>query len=1011
MMKRWFLLLLVLCSVSGCAESAFAQNTQPQSSFATQIGAALPTVNLTFNNPSSPYRENTTGVNFIAPSASYSAIVAGANPTLTASTASGYVALSGAAFSSSCTIGAVTVQYYAAPTAGTSLPIVLATGSGTSYSVTLVGTVTLAATTSPQVFFAGAGFPSGVAATSAQLIGTWASSSTPGPGKGSTATSYTLAAASTLPMGTNTYNTTTTGVSISAQCGTTNGTILNGQTGFDNSQPNNTAVSIPYNAYLYAPNDMLGDFEWNQPAWFTYQIDRLNWGRSGTKVLLSKGNIGGGSTAKWWELYLTQFSSTIAQFCFKENGYGGSNSVSSSICTLNSVDNPNGLSYNIFVTWDGVGSPGSAALYVNGTAAPTYFQSGPVGFGGVTVALGGSGTGYPTTTPYENVTGSGGATCVVNGNVTSSGGVPASVVATTYPNDYGCVSTPTLAFAPYVVALSGSGTGYAASTAFTSTGGGTGCSITGTMASSGGVPASVTVISAGALQKCTSAPTIVLTTPTGTGAVLTAVAEPGSGATLTATMTGVSISTASTAPLYLAGAWSAGTSSTWSASAPMVGSSSNTNEPNILMDQFAMGVGTAATASLVQSIFYQTKFYQGLLNTIPVVPYTLIYSNDGCSDPDNLAALAVAIASQRIGYVRLAGVEDTEGDGYSNGLFRQMLDQAGLAHIPLSKPSVTQGANIFCTSANLNVYNSATPQTASAYESSLTMYRTVFAANPTTPVFIMMGGSFQGFSDFMQSAADSISSLTGAQLVAQNATNGGAIYAQGLGCCGSYTSDNTLLEWVAGQYVLAHNGSMPIVWYGGSPQGTGPGIFETRNSKDPLYLAMLSYGSDGRQAYDSLPEASFLSSAFAGGVTIAITGSGTGYANSTAFTSTGGGPNCVVAGTMVSSGGVPASITYPSTSYPTYFGIGSGCTSAPTIVLTAPTGAGAVLTAGALYACGTAVITNPGGVPTVTTSAGTCSNHYFANPTNATASGSVPLLTWFLNSLIDPPPNGAPRAQ
>ena len=39
-----------------------------------------------------------------------------------------------------------------------------------------------------------------------------------------------------------------------------------------------------------------------------------------------------------------------------------------------------------------------------------------------------------------------------------------------------------------------------------------------------------------------------------------------------------------------------------------------------------------------------------------------------------------------------------------------------------------------------------------------------------------------------------------------------------------------------------------------------------------------------------------MSNLFAGGVTIAIGGSGTGYASSTAFTSTGGGANCVVTG-------------------------------------------------------------------------------------------------------------------
>jgi hypothetical protein len=467
------------------------------------------------------------------------------------------------------------------------------------------------------------------------------------------------------------------------------------------------------------------------------------------------------------------------------------------------------------------------------------------------------------------------------------------------------------------------------------------------------------------------------------------------------------MSTATIAPVYVAGEWSASAGSSWVSTAGT--GSIATSDPPILVDEVAIGVGTPAPASVVQGIFYQTKFYQVLLKAIPSTPYELIFDNDGCADPDNLYALAATIAAQRLGYITLAGVVNSDYGGASQAMYRQMLDQAGLAHIPNSVPSVAGVTNTtICTAANANIYNSATPQTRTAYESAATMYRTVFAANPTAPVYIMLGGSFRGVSDLMQSAADGISSLTGAQLVAQNAANGGAIYAQGLCANCSFTGDNSLEDWVAGQYVVSHNGSLPIYWYGGAPQASGPGILATRNAKDPMFLMATTYGSDSRQAFDSLPTASFLSSAFSAGVTIAITGSGTGYANSTAFTSTGGGPNCVVTGTMVSAGGVPASITYPNPTYPTYFGVGSGCSSAPTIVLTGATGTGVVLTATALNVCGTVTIT---GASAGSTSTATCSNHYFVNPTNATSGGSPPILTWFLNSLIDPPPNGTARAQ
>ena len=156
-------------------------------------------------------------------------------------------------------------------------------------------------------------------------------------------------------------------------------------------------------------------------------------------------------------------------------------------------------------------------------------------------------------------------------------------------------------------------------------------------------------------------------------------------------------------------------------------------------------------------------------------------------------------------------------------MYRQMLDQAGLAHIPVSVPSQFGVAGGLCTAANANTYNAATPQVTTAYPTAASMYRTIFAANPTTPVYIMLAGSFRGVSDLMQSPADSISSLTGAQLVAQNAANGGAIYAQGLGANITVTGDNSLQDWVAGQYVVSHNGAMPIYWYGGQPQSSGPG--------------------------------------------------------------------------------------------------------------------------------------------------------------------------------------------
>jgi hypothetical protein len=269
--------------------------------------------------------------------------------------------------------------------------------------------------------------------------------------------------------------------------------------------------------------------------------------------------------------------------------------------------------------------------------------------------------------------------------------------------------------------------------------------------------------------------------------------------------------------------------------------------------------------------------------------------------------------------------------------------------------------------------------------------------------------------EFMKSPADSISPLTGLQLMARNAANGGVIYAQGLGCSAAslpattpctatITGDNSLDDWVSGQYVVANNGATPIHWIGGTPQNAGPGILSTRTTKDPMYLLTNTLGSDVRQCYDCLAVEAAVSSYFSGGVQIDYSG-GTGYANTTYFTSTGGGPNCNVQGIMTASGGVPNGVEFPwgANAAGSYTGVGWGCISAPTINLIGATGTGIVLTAYPTSVCGTYTIVGAG---SGTVSSATCSNHYFEPYSiyaNQTPTSGAP-MSWFINSLVDPTP-------
>jgi hypothetical protein len=206
------------------------------------------------------------------------------------------------------------------------------------------------------------------------------------------------------------------------------------------------------------------------------------------------------------------------------------------------------------------------------------------------------------------------------------------------------------------------------------------------------------------------------------------------------------------------------------------------------------------------------------------------------------------------------------------------------------------------------------------------------------------------------------------------------------------------------QTVLNDNGSLPIYMFGGSPAQGGPGILVSRTANDPLYMVAteMSVG-DAVSGWTNLNLAQVLTPYFYGGVTVTYSG-GTGYANSTPFTSTGGGTYCHVTGIMTASGGVPNGIetswgeSFPATS--TYNGLGYGCTSAPTIVLTAPAGTGVALTSSTTL------------IPTCYGTAG-CSAEYVAWPSQwaqaPAGAGTAPVFTWFQNSLMDPPVNGTPR--
>jgi hypothetical protein len=700
------------------------------------------------------------------------------------------------------------------------------------------------------------------------------------------------------------------------------GLVTPNQAGFDNTTPSNTSAEFAWNAWNAAPNATLADIEWDVPWTMMIHINRLNWNRTGTLVLASKGDISS-STSNWWELTLGMVWGTYSQLCFTRHG-AGPQSVGNGICTAPvgadpiGVDAmPNGFNYNIVVEGDGTGS--APIMYINGLQI------------------------QPGSNPQ----------------------IPGGPFSNSYADGFGFVN----------LSVSG-GTGYADSTTFTSTGGGPNCNVTGFMWARNGVPYNGNWTPSGANNYgCTSIPTIVLTSPTGTGAVITAA------------LGDVSMNS-TTYPLMVPGYVSNGT---------YYGvAGTNNAAPPVDIDEFAIFPGNLGFPE-VTSLFYETKFYQGeLYNT--TTPPLVIFGSTACGpDLSGDMTLAMTIGAAKAGIIQLVGTDDDDGNpnGYSSvGWWRQMLDQAGFNSVPVSVGPNSPTANIGgCPAANITLYDPSTPQDPSSYESSVTMYRTVFAAHPTTAIDVLLTQTSNGYEAFVSSPPDNISPLTGLQLQAQNAANGGWI---------NLFAGNLSLTWPITQTLFSNNGSMPVYVLEGTPAPSGPGILASRAAPDPMYLAVAGGGggSDEVSGWTDLNLAQVISPYFLGGVVVTYSG-GTGYANSTPFGSTGGGPYCHVTGIMTASGGVPNGIatSWGTPLTPTVWnGLGYGCTSNPTLVLESPTGTGVTLDASTTHGC----------APSswyLSSNTAMCSNIFLEYPSQyAQQGGNGSIFQMFQNSLIDPTP-------
>ena len=234
---------------------------------------------------------------------------------------------------------------------------------------------------------------------------------------------------------------------------------------------------------------------------------------------------------------------------------------------------------------------------------------------------------------------------------------------------------------------------------------------------------------------------------------------------------------------------------------------------------------------------------------------------------DNIYAIELAIAAHQLGYVRLVALTASVDDG---GFYRALLDNSGLNHVPLLKPNPAVGAdgNACNAGATIPTYNASIDGNYGDLPDAATMYRRIFAGLTAGDKVVMVyGGPYTDLAQFMQSPADSISPLSGLQMFENSVQlvnlQGGAPPGGSVSAPNPISDGNGEQDTEAAEYVVTHNGAVPLNWYGGTPQSPSDSLF-TRTHNDPLWLTESINGTDMRSCWDCLPVTGVLTNAFRG---------------------------------------------------------------------------------------------------------------------------------------------------
>ena len=257
-----------------------------------------------------------------------------------------------------------------------------------------------------------------------------------------------------------------------------------------------------------------------------------------------------------------------------------------------------------------------------------------------------------------------------------------------------------------------------------------------------------------------------------------------------------------------------------------------------------------------------TAHYRALVRRSVLMPSQpsgrphIILDTDNDSDVGDPAAIAYAMALHNEGLIDLIGITTINSNDTSAPMVKIMANYSGLPSLPIG---AYQGSDFRNTPARFTdaVVSRFNPgDTRANYPAALTTLRTLLANSPD-PITIVEIGPAKNLADLIASPADSISPLTGAQLVAAKVDRVvfmGGLFPAGNGATSPEFNMGLNSTFIAANQAFLASWPTKVIFIGGEEGWsvqTGPRAGSDGNT-DPLKYSFQLVGTTLRSSWDAM---------------------------------------------------------------------------------------------------------------------------------------------------------------